>query len=473
VAGGLVGLFFSWLMINGIQNGLAAEHFGYFWMRMSLDGRVLTFNTILIVGTAVTAGMLPALRVLRLDVQQVLKEEAAGSAMGGGGSWNRVFVTGQLALSCGALVASGLTARAMSGSGDFAGDLPTDEILIASVSLDAQAPLGRQILVDALEEGLRALPGALTAAIAFAAPAYGEQWGPLEIDLPFDASSGRRDFVNWNAVTPAYFDALEVELLAGRPFGAEDRPGSAPVALVSQSFIERFSPDQDVLGRAVRIGSRPDSAAWHTIVGVVADIPMGVGAGVRHDRVYLPISQAEGASALLIVRARDDAPALSAGVRKVVGGVDPSLALSSVRTLADGHAFMTRIPRVMGAIAMGGGAAGLLVAAVGLYGLLAFRVRQRRRELGVRLALGADGGRLALDTLVFALQQLVPAIVIGLTLAWLAAPIMAIMLLGLDPRSPSTYAAVAAAFLAVGLSAAGLPAWRASLTDPATALRGH
>ena len=217
VAGGLAGLFFSWLMINGVQNGLAAEHFGYFWMRMSLDGQVLAFNTILIVGAALVSGMLPAVRVLRLDVQQVLKEETAGSAMSGGGTWSRVFVTGQLALSCVALVASGLTARAMSGSGNFAGDLPTEEILIASFSFDAQSPLERQILVDALEEGLRVLPGALTAAVAFGAPAYGEQWGQLELDRPFDASSGTRDFVNWNAVTPAYFDALDVALLAGPP----------------------------------------------------------------------------------------------------------------------------------------------------------------------------------------------------------------------------------------------------------------
>ncbi len=127
----------------------------------------------------------------------------------------------------------------------------------------------------------------------------------------------------------------------------------------------------------------------------------------------------------------------------------------------------------MGALAVGGGSAGLLVAAVGLYGLLAFRVRRQGHELGVRLALGADGARLARDTLAFALRQLVPAIVVGLTLAWIAAPSIGVMLLGLDPRGASTYAGVAVAFLVVGLLAAGIPAWRASLTEPAQVLRGE
>jgi ABC-type antimicrobial peptide transport system permease subunit len=123
-------------------------------------------------------------------------------------------------------------------------------------------------------------------------------------------------------------------------------------------------------------------------------------------------------------------------------------------------------------IAVGGGSAGLLVAAVGLYGLLAFRVRQRRRELGVRLALGANGRRLARETLVVAARQLLPAVAIGLSVAWLVSPILGAFLLGAEPRAPSTYVGVGATFVAVGLVAALLPALRAAATDPAEVLRG-
>ena len=227
------------------------------------------------------------------------------------------------------------------------------------------------------------------------------------------------------------------------------------------------------MGRTIRVGSGPDSAVWHTVVGVVSDATVGVGELARHDRVYLPLPQVETESALLLLRAPGDVATIASTMREAASEVDPRLAVSSVRTLEDGHDYMTRVPRAMGALAVGGGSAGLLVAAVGLYGLLAFRVRQRRRELGIRLALGADGGRLARDTLEFALRQLVPAIVVGLTLAWIAAPLIGVMLLGLDPRGASTYVGVGAAFLTVGLLAAGIPAWRASLTDPAHVLRSE
>jgi putative ABC transport system permease protein len=470
--GGLAGLLLAGVGVDALQRSLASEHFGYHWMRLAIDGRVLTFTGVLVVGTALVAGMIPAIRVLGIDVQRVLKEEGSGSTLGGGGFWSRSFVTAQLSLSCGALVAAGLAGQALNGARDFGGDLPTEEILIAAVDLGAESPEARQITLDELEGRLVALPGVATASIALGAPGYFEPYGSVEMDGAVVVEGERRERVNWNAVTTGYFAALDLDLLAGRSFGAEDRGASTPVAVVNESFVRRHSPDRDVLGRAVRVSSRPDSLVWHTIVGVVSDAVFGQGDRVRHDRVYLPLSQVQGASALVLLRARSDAPSLSSGLREAVAGVDPDMAVWSVRTLADGHAFMTRIPRTIGALAFGGGIAGLLVAAVGLYGLLSFRVRQRRREFGIRLALGADGGRLALDTVDFALRQLLPAVVIGLTLAWIAAPILAVLLLGLNPRAASTYAAVAAVFLTVGIAAAALPAWRASLTNPATVLRG-
>ena len=208
------------------------------------------------------------------------------------------------------------------------------------------------------------------------------------------------------------------------------------------------------------------------MVGVVTDASRGAGERARHDRVYLPIRQTQVQSGMLLLRGRDDAASLAPGLRRTVAAVDPAISVWDVRTLADGIAFMTRIPRVMGAVAVGGGIAGLLVAAVGLYGLLAFRVRQRRQDFGVRLALGANAGRLARDTVEDALHQLLPAIALGLLLAWLVAPYFGV-LLGIDLRSPSMFAGVALAFLATGLIAALIPALRAAATDPADVLRGE
>ena len=152
--------------------------------------------------------------------------------------------------------------------------------------------------------------------------------------------------------------------------------------------------------------------------------------------------------------------------------MDPGIPLWSVRTLADAHAFMIRIPRAMAALAFSGGMGGFLVAAVGLYGLLAFGVRRRRREYGIRLALGAGRKRLAGEILKLALRQLLPALVAGLLLAWLLSPILGVVLLGLNPRSANTYLGVAATFITVGLIAALIPAFRAAAVDPAEVLRG-
>jgi ABC-type antimicrobial peptide transport system permease subunit len=273
-------------------------------------------------------------------------------------------------------------------------------------------------------------------------------------------------------VTRGYFDVLGLPLRAGRGIAPGDDAVGARVAVVNESFARRFSPDDGVLGRQVRITSA-DSAAWFTVVGVVADADLGAGERVRNDRVYVPLAQIEAGEVMALIRGSGDAVSLAPEVRRAVASVDAAIPLWSVRTLADAHAYMVRIPRVMAGLAVVGGSAGLLVAMIGLYGLLAFRVRQRRRELGVRLALGADGATLARSVLSLAARQLLPAVVVGLLLAWLVSPILGAFLLGFDPRSADTYAAVAMTFLGTGMLAALVPALRAGAVDPARVLRGE
>ena len=176
---------------------------------------------------------------------------------------------------------------------------------------------------------------------------------------------------------------------------------------------------------------------------------------------------------MALVRSETEPTGLTSSLRRVVARVDPGIPLWSIRTLADAHAFMTRIPRAIASLALAGGLGGLLVAAVGLYGLLAFRVRQRRRELGIRLAVGADGRRLAGEVLRLALRQILPALAVGLSIAWLVAPILSVVLLGQNARAPGTYLGVAVAFLVVGLTAALIPARRAAGVEPAEVLRGE
>jgi predicted permease len=468
VAGGAVGLALAGGVVAVLERTLAAEHFGYYWMRLAVDGPVLAATAALVAGTALVAGILPVIRVLRVDVQRVLKEEGAGLGVGGGGGWSRAFVTAQLAVSCGAVVVAALTGRSLAATRDFGGDLPSEEVIVAGVGLPAGLDgEDRGALLRTLETSLSTGAGVREVALALAAPGYRERYSPVELrgTAPEPGS-----FTLWNAVSPDFLASLEIPLRAGRALSRADDAGAARVALVSESFVRRYSPGEPVLGRAVRL-SAADSA-WFTVVGVVADVELGVGAYSRPDRVLVPLGQVGDTDVMALLRADGPASELGPALRSAVTDVGPDLPIWTVRTLADAHATILRVPRLMAGLAVAAGGVGLLVAGAGLYGLLAFRVRVRRRELALRVALGARGGRLAGDVLFRALGQLLPAVVLGLAVAWIAAPWLQVMLMGAEPRSPGVFGAVGIAFVLAGLGAALLPARGAARVDPATALVG-
>jgi predicted permease len=475
VIGGGGGLFLAWLGVDAIQSTLAREHFGYFWMRMAIDARVMVFASILVCGTAVFSGTIPIVRLLKADLQSVMKEGRSRSVIGGGGRWGRWFVSLQLALSCAALVAAGLTGQTLARSSGFGRGLPSEETLVASLD-----PLGgaemtatdREGRLLALMEALSAVPGSKGAALALGAPGYLEPFSNFSVEgREVQRNIDQRGSI-WNAVTPEYFSLFGIELRAGRTLGPEDREDSTPVAVVNEAFASLHFPGEDPLGRRLTV-PRADTETVFVIVGVVEDIDMGGGPAAVNERIYVPLFQVSHEDLLALARSETDAADLAPGLRQAVAGLDPRIPIWSVRSLSDAHAFMTRVPRSMAGIALVGGLGGLLVASVGFYGLLAFRVRQRRRELGVRMALGAHGGGIMLEVLLFALRQLLPAVGIGLGLAWLMAPILGVVLMGSDPRSPLTFLFVAVAFMAVGLASALVPAFRAASVEPAEVLRGE
>jgi len=468
VLGGVAGAFLAWLAVGGIQRGLAAEHFGYFWMRMAVDGKVLVFTAVLVLGSGLVAGLLPALRVLRTDLQEVLKEESTGVSMGGGGPWSRAFVTIQLALSCAALVAAGLTGAALIRGRSFGEGVSGDQVLVASLSVDTvpDQPGARE-----LENALGSIPGVESAGIGLGAPGYMERWSRVAVGGAAGESREGGESVLWNAVTPGFFRVFGLDARLGRLLTEGEGPESPPVAVVSESFVRRFLPGDDPLGARVRLMGA-ESADWITVVGVVGDLDLGGGSGRRRDRLYLSLLQLPSSEVMVMARTGGEPLALAREVRRRVAEVDPSIPVWSLRTLADAYAYLVRVPRAMGTMALGGGVAGLLVAAVGLYGLLAFRVRHRRRELGLRLALGADGLTLARAIFSLALRQLAPAVAAGLGVGWLSAPLISVALLGGDPRSPLVFVGVAGVFFAVGFAAALGPAIRAASLEPARVLRG-
>jgi putative ABC transport system permease protein len=475
--GGVLGLGLASVMVDYVQTTMGAQNFGYYWMRMAIDGPVLIFTGFLVFGTAIVAGMLPVVKVMRADVHQVLKGGRASAAFEGFGGWGRYLVVGQLALSCGALLAAGLTGQAMRIASAFGEGLPSDEVLIGAVTLDGagyESDEARAVAVARLAEVANALPGVRAAAAALGAPGFRVPWARMEVggtvyDRPED-----RPVVWANAVTPKYFSAFDLAVVRGRGFTEADRLGAAPVAVVSESLASRLrlegGQSSDILGMTLRVPS--NGAEWATVVGVVEDAALG-GPSHLQGVMYLSAFQVDMASSMLVLRTDGTPTAVAGDLRRAVASVDPELALSGLRTLADGHRFMTQAQSTLSSLAVTGGLAGLLVAAVGLFGLLSFRVRQRMRDLGVRMALGADGKKLGVEIMEFALRQLVPAVFLGLGGAWVVAPSLGPLLLGANPRSGMTYAVVATVFVATGLLATIVPALRAAAVDPIEALRSE
>lgn len=469
LVGGLAGLALTTGMVDFVQS-TGSKNFGYYWMRMAVDAPVLVFTSVLVLGTAMCASMLPVGNLLRLDIQAVLKggRTAAPGRFGGVG---RFLVGGQLALACGALVAAALTSQALGVARDFGGDLPGDQVLIATLDLpDESYATGdsRAAGMARIEDAVRSLPGVREVAIGLGSPGYFESFGRLEVEgITYERPEDQIP-VMVNAVSPGFDGVLDIGLQSGRRILPSDGPDDPRVAVVSQSLANLLASEGEVTGRRIRAPALDPE--WATVVGVVDDIVLAGGPGEVVDRVHFSAAQFSFTQATLMVRSGGAATLVAGAVRAAVWEADSDVALSGIQSLAEGHRFMTRAQSTLNTLGATGGAAGLLVSIVGLFALLSFHVRQRTAELGVRMALGADGHRIVLEVMGLAAKQLIPAIFVGSLVAWVVAPALGPLLLGADPRGWTTYALVAAVFLTTGMSAALLPALRAARTDPARAL---
>lgn len=456
-AGGVGGFGLAAWGARAVQAALGPRNFGYHWSEVGMTPEVTLFTVLLVLGTAVLAGTLPVIRLWRSDLRTLTS--GSGGTERRSGRVGDVLVSLQLALSCAALVGAGLMVETTAVARSVGESLPLDEVILVDATLDVADDAG----LAELHARLASVRSG-TVQVATGAPGYFERVTPVR--LP-----GRETDVSplSNVVSPGFFDLFGIERIRGRGFGSLDRAGSAPVAVVNRSWVARYLPGSDPLGVSIRVpdhfGDRPVS-----IVGVVEDVPLAPGPEARLDRIYLPFDQLRPAEALLLVRAGDPGAALGE-LRSALGG--QVAALGEPLTLREGLRFMTRVQETFGWLIVLGGASGFVVALVGLYGLLAFRIRGRRREFGIRLALGADRRALSRSVLTLALRQIAPAVLAGAAVAWLAAPLLGILTLGQDPRGPGTYLGVTGVFLVTALAAAWVPARRAARVDPVQTLKAE
>ena len=273
------------------------------------------------------------------------------------------------------------------------------------------------------------------------------------------------------AITPGFFDTFDVHLVRGRDFSDADDAAAPRVAIVNESFAAKFFPKEDPVGRHLRLGLADSKEPWITIVGVAPDLYM---AGIQNERpwgFYVPIAQNPPRFASLAVRAAGAPMTLTSAVRDQVAALDPDLPLYWVRTLAQGIAENNWHYSVFGSLFMAFGAAALFLATVGLYGVMAFAVSRRTQEIGLRMALGASGGRVLSMVLRQGAWQIGLGLALGILLAGGLSRMLTILLYGVQPWDLQVFAIVIIALAAAATLACLIPARRAMRVDPMVALR--
>jgi predicted permease len=444
--------------------------------QIGIDGRVLGFTLLVSLATGLIFGLVPAIQASKPDLNESLKE--GGRSSTSGVERRRVrssLVVLEVALSLVLLIGAGLMIKSFSRLQKVDLGFNPDRLVSMNIQLSRtkyQGPLSTQFFRQLIER-VEAMPGvesagATTAIFIDALPnstnftVEGKPPTPAaeQIETPVDS------------VTPSYFRTMGIALMQGREFTEQDGLESPPVAIINNTFARRFWPGENPLGRRFKFGDSDSNAPWMTIVGVVDDMRRtGLDVDVRCE-TFLPYTQRRFIGFLsLVVRAKADPRGIATAVRDQVWSIDPGQPVSHIRTmdqLLDGMMAQRRLNMVL--FALFGGVA-LVLAAVGVYGVISYSVTQRTHEIGIRMALGA--GRA--DVLKLIVRNGMTLVLIGVGIGLIAAfaltRLMTTLLFEVSATDLATFAAISGILSSVGLAACFVPALRAIKVDPMVALR--
>jgi predicted permease len=450
--------------------------------RVSIDGRVLAFTLALGFLSGVAFGLVPAIHAARHSPADSLKESGRSTTVSVG-SWRRlntraVLVVADVALSLVLLVGAGLMLRSLAKLRGLDTGFESRNLL----TFRLQPPEDSQYnyanapkIKAAILERLRAIPGVRSASVNVCAPLTARCNGSVVTKIAGRPPYGEDAMpkIGVHIVDPSYFETLGIPLSRGRAFNLADRRESAKVVIINQTAAKRLFPNEEALGKqiAIGIGYLDGGEEFGEVVGVVGDAQYQTPGSAQNMDAYVPAGAYGGTSAMFFVRTSGDPAAAIPGVRRAMQEFDASLPIFDVQTMDErsGRALSTAR---FGAFLLGAfGAIALALAAVGIYGVVAYSVVQRQREIGIRLALGARRHRV-LGLVVGQMLGLAGVgIALGLLGAVLASQLLGALLFDVSPVDPATYGVLAVALAGVAAVASFFPARSASRVDPVTVLR--
>ena len=475
LVGGFFGILIAYWGVDLLRtlNPGQASKFAPGWDRFSVNPTVLGFNLLLSLCSGVLFGLAPAWQISKTDLNQGLKKGSRETSSGSH-RLRSLLVISELALSVMLLVSAGLLLRS------FLTLLKTDagfnhqNVMTMSLALPAakyKDNTEKVAFYDELLQRVRSLPGVASAGAISHLPLGGRNSSnPFLIEGLPNPPAGQENVGRQRSCTPDYFRAMEIPVLRGRPFTDQDRSGSTPVVIVNETLAQRFWPDGDALGKRMRVAGPPDEFPWMEVVGVVKDVKHELDVPTTPD-YYRPQAQDGWSSMVMVARTTVEPMSLASAMREQVWAVDKDQPVFDVRTMEQVRDISVALYS-FSSVSLGifAGIA-LLLAAMGIYGVMSYVVTLRTQEIGIRMALGARNADVLTLVVRNGMRLAVVGVIVGLAAAFGTSRLLVSLLFGVTPTDLLTFGSVTAVLLFVAFIATFIPARRATKVDPLVALR--
>jgi putative ABC transport system permease protein len=469
LAGGVCGLLFATLSMKVLTS--EAQEMIPRIEGLSLSYPVLAFNLVVSIASGILFSLVPALRYGKVDVNEALKDNSSRTGERKGIRLRGILVMAQVAIAVALLVGAGLLIKSLSRLSNQDPGFEFQSVLkmdmnVARSRYQGTGELAR--LQQQILEHITTRPGVEAATLSAELPGFAAGWtNDILPEGHPPLKPGEMINVAWGIVSRDYFRTLQIPILRGRTFTPDEDADGKSVVLVDENLARRFWPNQDAVGKHIKY----DGPGWHEVIGVVKEVGIYGSKSRPLIKIYTPLGRAAPRRTVLSVRTSSDPNAMVAPIIAELHAVDKDLPVSNVATLAtrlsqeiSPNRFNTTLLTLFAAFA-------LLLAAAGIYGLIAYSVVQRTREIGVRVALGATPREVTRLFVVQGMKLVVPGLAIGLAAAFALTRVMISLLFGVTPTDAATFILVSICAVVVSLVACYLPARRAAKVDPLVTLR--